>query len=203
MILEKSRLYQQVIELNQQLLDVQGALEHQATHDVLTEVWNRRAILKVLEKELARSQREQRPLSVVMTDIDHFKALNDTHGHQVGDAVLHEVANRLSSALRSAESVGRYGGEEFLIVLYPCGESSAWKLMERLREHVGAKAILVEGEEIKTTISLGAAVGFDTVKIEAGSLVRVADKALYRAKNNGRNRSEISFLPAKDREPAS
>jgi diguanylate cyclase (GGDEF)-like protein len=203
MILEKSRLYQQVIELNQQLLDVQGALEHQATHDGLTEVWNRGAILKVLEKELARSQRESQPLSVVMTDIDHFKALNDTYGHQVGDAVLREVANRLSSALRSAESVGRYGGEEFLIVLYPCNESSAWKLMERLRQHVDAKAVLAEGEEIHTTISLGAAVVFETAEIESGALVRVADQALYRAKNGGRNRSEISLLPSEGGEAAS
>ncbi len=196
MILEKSRLYQQVIELNRQLLDAQSALEHRATHDVLTEVWNRGAILKVLEKELALSQRESQPLSVVMADIDHFKALNDTHGHQVGDRVLHEVANRLSSALRSAESVGRYGGEEFLIVLYPCNESSAWKLMERLRQHVGAMAVLADGEEVHTTISLGAAVGYETAKIDAGSLVRVADQALYRAKNGGRNRSEISLVPS-------
>jgi diguanylate cyclase (GGDEF)-like protein len=194
MIVEKSRLYGQVMELNHQLLEVQSELEHQATHDALTGVWNRGAILEALEKELARSCRESRPLSVVLADIDFFKALNDTYGHQAGDAVLKEVARRLSSALRSAEWVGRYGGEEFLIVLYPSDESAAFKLMERLRENVSSKPVELDGETIHTTISLGAAVGHGTDSIEAGTLIRIADKALYRAKDAGRNRSELLLV---------
>jgi diguanylate cyclase (GGDEF)-like protein len=194
MILEKSRLYQKVVDLNQRLLETQSELEHQATHDPLTKVWNRAAILEALDKELSRSRREMKPLSVVMTDIDRFKALNDSFGHQAGDTVLSEVASRLSSLLRTSEWVGRYGGEEFLIVVYPCDEKAAMSLMERLRTHVCSRAILVNGKKLRTTISLGASVGFNTKRLDAETFVRVADEALYRAKNGGRNRSEVSSI---------
>ncbi len=193
-ILEKSRLYQKVVDLNKKLLETQSALEHQATHDSLTKVWNRAAILEALDRELSRSRREMKPLSVVMTDIDRFKALNDTYGHQAGDTVLCEVASRLSSSLRTSEWVGRYGGEEFLIVVYPCDERAAMSLMERLRIHVCSRVIQAKGKPLQTTVSLGAAVGFNTRRIDAETFVRVADEALYRAKNNGRNRSEVSSI---------
>jgi diguanylate cyclase (GGDEF)-like protein len=194
MILEKSRLYQKVVDLNQKLLETQSELEHQATHDSLTKVWNRAAILEVLDKELSRSRREMKPLSVIMTDIDRFKALNDSHGHQAGDMVLYEVARRLSSSLRTSEWVGRYGGEEFLIVVYPCDERAAMSLMERLRTSVCSRGIQTNGRQLETSISLGASVGFNTKRIDAETFVRVADEALYRAKNGGRNRSEVSSI---------
>jgi diguanylate cyclase (GGDEF)-like protein len=193
-ILEKSRLYQQVIELNRKLLAAQSALEHRATHDMLTNVWNRAAIMEVLDKELSRSRRELKPLSVIMTDVDHFKLLNDTHGHLAGDVVLSEVAQRLSSSLRTSEWVGRYGGEEFLIVVYPCDEQAAMSLMERLRNHVCGRAIRTGRNKIQTSISLGGAVGHDTKRIGPETFVRVADEALYRAKKSGRNRSEVETI---------
>ena len=193
-ILDKSRLYQRVLEVNRSLLDAKSELEHQATHDVLTNLWNRGAILEVLDKELSRSRRESRPLSVVMADIDRFKQLNDTHGHQAGDAVLSEVAHRLRSSLRTSEWVGRYGGEEFLIVVYPCDENQALRVMERLRRRVGSRAIDAGGDNIGTTISLGAAVGPNRGRIDADTFLRVADQALYRAKKAGRNRSEVQKI---------
>jgi diguanylate cyclase (GGDEF)-like protein len=193
-ILEKSRLYQQVIELNRKLLVAQSALEHRATHDTLTNVWNRGAIMEVLDKELSRSRRELKPLSVIMTDVDHFKHLNDTHGHLAGDVVLSEVAQRLSSSLRTSEWVGRYGGEEFLIVVYPCDEHAAMSLMERLRGHVCGRAIRTGANKIQTSISLGAAVGHDTKRIGSETFVRVADEARYHAKKTGRNRSEVKTI---------
>ncbi len=191
---EKSRLYERALDLNRGLLAVQNELEHQATHDVLTNLWNRGAILEALEKEIARSRRESRPLSVIMTDIDRFKQLNDSHGHQTGDVVLSEIASRLSSSLRTTEWVGRYGGEEFLIVVYPCDEGSALCLMERIRSNVCSRSIETNGREIQATISLGASVGHNTRRIDAETFVRVADEALYSAKNAGRNRSEVKRI---------
>ena len=190
-IFEKNRLYEKVLQVNRGLVAVQNELEHQATHDVLTSLWNRGAILEALEKEIARSRRETKPLSVIMTDIDRFKQLNDNHGHQAGDAVLSEIAGRLSSSLRSTEWVGRYGGEEFLIVVYPCDEESVSSLMERLRSSICSRAIHAIGTKIQATISLGAAVGYNTRRIDAETFVRVADEALYNAKKSGRNRSAV------------
>lgn len=193
-IFEKSRLYERVLELNRGLLAVQNELEHQATHDVLTNLWNRGAILEALQKEIARSRRESKPLSVIMTDIDRFKQLNDSHGHQAGDLVLTEIASRLSSSLRSTEWVGRYGGEEFLIVVYPCDEDSALCLMERIRSNICSRSIVTNGGRIQATISLGAAVGHNTRRIDAETFVRVADEALYQAKKSGRNRSSVRSI---------
>jgi diguanylate cyclase (GGDEF)-like protein len=193
-IFEKSRLYERVLELNRGLLAVQNELEHQATHDVLTNLWNRGAILEALEKEIARSRRESRPLSVIMTDIDRFKQLNDSHGHQAGDLVLSEIASRLSSSLRTTEWVGRYGGEEFLIVVYPCDEDSALCLMERIRSNICSRSIETNGGRVQATISLGAAVGHNTRRIDAETFVRVADEALYQAKKSGRNRSSVRSI---------
>jgi diguanylate cyclase (GGDEF)-like protein len=193
-IFEKSRLYERVLELNRGLLAVQNELEYQATHDVLTNLWNRGAILEALEKEIARSRRESRPLSVIMTDIDRFKQLNDSHGHQAGDVVLSEIASRLSSSLRTTEWLGRYGGEEFLIVVYPCDEDSALCLMERIRSSICSRSIETNGGRVQATISLGAAVGHNTRRIDAETFVRVADEALYQAKKSGRNRSSVRSI---------
>jgi diguanylate cyclase (GGDEF)-like protein len=194
-IVEKSRLYEQLVHLNKELVVARNALAQQATHDPLTGIWNRRALLQILEKEVSLAHRESKPMCVVMADVDHFKDINDEYGHQAGDEVLSAVAHRLSCSLRSSETVGRYGGEEFLVILYPCDESVSLNVMERLRSTVSVGAIETELGDIQTTLSLGGAVSNGHQMVDKNMFIRVADEALYRAKQNGRNRSELAMVP--------
>jgi two-component system, cell cycle response regulator len=177
-----------ILELQSQLLATQQQLRLQATRDSLTGLWNRAMILEILQRELARSRREDQPIAVIMADIDHFKQINDTHGHLAGDQVLRQVAQRLSTALRPYDTVGRYGGEEFLMVLPGCGVDTALNLAERLRHSVEAEPIRNERMLLRSvTLSLGVAVwDGDVSPLE---LLRLADDALYQAKRMGRNRA--------------
>ena len=195
-ILERSRLYEHLIELNWQLRVARDALEYQATHDGLTRLWNRTAIMEVAERELQRAKRGEEPIAIVMADVDHFKQINDTYGHLVGDAVLQTVSDRLAAALRSYESVGRYGGEEFLVTLFACDAEGAARAMERMRAAVGTREIKTEKGNLSVTISLGAAASSDP---EAGldDLIRVADEALYEAKGAGRDRHVVKVVERK------
>lgn len=175
-----------IVELQDQLIAAQEALREQATRDALTGAWNRGAIMEILERERSRAQREHHPLIVLMLDLDHFKAINDTWGHQAGDAILREVVTRLTSVLRPYDCVGRYGGEEFAVVVPGCEESAAMKLAERLRACISDRPILYSTSPISVTMSMGMArLGEDT---NTDSLIRRADDALYRAKKAGRNR---------------
>jgi diguanylate cyclase (GGDEF)-like protein len=187
--IEKSRLYEDLLAANGQLKALRDQLEYRADHDSLTAIWNRGAIVDLLFREVSRSRRESQPLAVALADIDHFKVVNDTHGHAIGDAVLREVADRLRAGLRSAEVVGRYGGEEFMIVLYPCGPHDARVVMERLRGQVASCPIQTPVGPIPTTISMGAAVTDGS--LHSDWIVEAADRALYRAKQLGRNRVEV------------
>jgi len=196
-ILERSRLYEKLGELNWQLRVARNALEYQATHDGLTRLLNRTAILELAEQEMDRAKRQDRPITIVMCDIDHFKAVNDAHGHLVGDAVLQAVADRLSAALRSYETVGRYGGEEFLITLYDCGPEHAPYAMERLRNAVHGEAIPTESGPLEVSISLGAAVG-SGADDDLDNFIRVADAAMYEAKEAGRNRHSVRLVEGND-----
>ena len=190
LVIEKSRLYERALATNRELEILRNRLEYRVAHDSLTEIWNRGAIVNLLFRELARSRRESQPLAVLMADIDHFKAVNDTHGHTIGDTVLREVAGRLGAGLRSAEVVGRYGGEEFMAVLYPCGMHEAGAVMERLRHQIAGRPIQTPAGPIATTISVGAAVADG--HMDPRQIVEAADKALYRAKQSGRNRVELA-----------
>jgi diguanylate cyclase (GGDEF)-like protein len=176
-----------ILDLQEQLLTSQRLLREQATHDALTGLWNRSMILDTLDRELARSRREAHPVSILMADIDHFKQINDTLGHLVGDAVLRQVAQRLLAGLRPYDMVGRYGGEEFLIVLPGCAAERALALAERLRSVVALEPVCDEQAAIPVTISVGAA-AWDN-GWAAPELLRAADRALYRAKSAGRNRA--------------
>lgn len=173
--------------IHHQLLQTQEALHHEALHDSLTGLLNRKAILDVLDKELQRSQRTGSPLGIVLADIDHFKRVNDTHGHAAGDLVLRIVGSEIAAALRPYDALGRCGGEEFLIVTSGCDFNQTWALAERVRLSVANCSVSIGGEQLAVTLSLGVAAGYD---LASEALLHVADEALYKAKSAGRNRTE-------------
>jgi diguanylate cyclase (GGDEF)-like protein len=177
-----------MLGLQQELNQAKEMLAFQASHDVLTGLLNRRAIMVALDKELSRSYRQQQSLCVVMCDIDFFKKINDNYGHLAGDYVIREVTQRISSELRPYDLVGRYGGEEFLLV-FNASLQDAFKLLERIRLSIASMPFNYEKEILKVTISSGVTV-YDSFDKEGNKqvLIDAADKALYEAKENGRNR---------------
>jgi len=166
--------------------------------DDLTGINNRRHFFEIGQEEFGRAQRFRRPLAAIMLDIDHFKAVNDTHGHSVGDQVIQEVANRMGVALRRADIIGRYGGEEFSALLLETGIATATSVATRLRESISDKPFQTIAGELRVTVSIGlAAIGTNDTSFSA--LLNCADEALYRAKKLGRNRLEVGkeTTPAK------
>jgi diguanylate cyclase (GGDEF)-like protein len=186
----RMRVGMRIIELHEQLACAQDRLQYQASHDFLTGVWSRSMILQTLEMELARAKRAGSSVGLIMADLDHFKRTNDLHGHLIGDAVLKEAALRMRNFARAYDAVGRYGGEEFLIVAPGSNLSGTYELAERLRTAVGGKPIDTPSGPISVTLSLGIAAGGTDEGAEANTLIGDADEALYRAKNGGRNRVE-------------
>ena len=179
---------QRTAEVRAALLVAEAAKEQlrdQAMRDSLTGFWNRRAIFEILDGEMTRCQKESHPLCIIMADLDHFKMVNDTWGHLGGDAVLRVVSDRLRQQLRRNEALGKYGGEEFLILLPLCSLSIAIRRAEELRAAVQAKTIPISGREIVVTCSFGVAMFEPGSSVE--ELVGKADGALYVAKNRGRN----------------
>ena len=168
------------------LLRAKEALRREASRDGLTSLWNRKAILTILERELLRAERDRSPVGLIMIDVDHFKAVNDSRGHAAGDTVLRIIASGIAAMVRPYDSVGRYGGEEFLIVAPGCGLTETWELAERVRVHVAGCSIMAGGSSVQVTLSLGVATGDASSEIE--HLLQAADAALYQAKNAGRNR---------------
>jgi two-component system cell cycle response regulator len=174
-----------ILNLQEELVRTREALRQQATHDGLTGLLNRTTILDKLDDELASSQRSGEPVGVLMVDIDRFKQINDTRGHLAGDAVLREAAQRLKTAARRYDSVGRYGGEEFLVGLPGCDTNAAEAQAVRLREAIGAIPFAPSGQPIPITVSIGVSC---TPPAAPENLIRIADDALYQAKAGGRNR---------------
>jgi diguanylate cyclase (GGDEF)-like protein len=178
-----------LLEMQEQLIHAHKLLQTQATHDALTGLWNRGAILELLSKELARAGRTNGSIGIIMADLDHFKRVNDTYGHLAGDAVLRETAQRMRSSMRDYDVIGRYGGEEFLVVVPDSNLSSTVTQAERLRWAVAEMPISTPEGSIEITMSLGVTAGGGD-SLAAESLVRAADAALYQAKKLGRNRVE-------------
>jgi len=174
-----------------ELLQAQESLRFHAEHDSLTGVLNRRAIRDVLRRELARCRRESHTLGVIVADVDHFKKVNDHYGHGAGDAALVAVVQRISVTLRTYDIIGRYGGEEFLIIAPGCDLELTQKLAERIRAAVCDELIDLGQESVTITVSLGATLG--TAESDPEFLVEMADAAMYQAKRNGRNRVETSL----------
>ena len=177
------RVAERIIALHQKL-------HIQATHDHLTGVWNRAAIMGHLRGEVERARRQSSHMGVIIADLDHFKRINDTYGHRTGDAVLQEAARRMQLALRPYDRLGRYGGEEFLIIASDCDLSQTAALAERIRSFMSTEPVKDQFSEIFVTVSLGIAIGSGQAGEDAGALVAIADEALYRAKKAGRNRIE-------------
>lgn len=182
-----------IIHLHDQLTAAREELRFQALHDSLTNLSNRAAILQTLTAEVARAQRLDTPVGIAMADVDSFKQVNDAHGHLVGDEVLKEVAQRLRGALRIYDSVGRFGGEEFLVVMPGCDAAAMQQQAERLRACIEQAPIHTSSGDLKLTLSLGIATCKGTPSLDATSLLGTADAALQRAKMHGRNRVETAW----------
>ncbi len=190
----RARLHggRRILELQDELIAAREALRFQATHDALTGVYSRGETLNILRREAERSRRKHVPLGVVLADLDHFKKVNDTHGHLTGDAVLREAASRMVSSVRAYDVVGRYGGEEFLIVVPASDEAGTLTQIERIRQNIESRPIATPAGNVFITASLGAAVSSGAETVEPGALLRAADAALYRAKQAGRNRTALA-----------
>jgi len=158
-----------------------------ATTDPLTGVWNRRSINQILKDELARASGSEASTGVLLVDLDHFKKVNDTHGHLAGDFVLQETSRRLKNALRPYDSIGRYGGEEFLVVVPNAAEAELCQLAERLRKAIESESIRVGESQIRITLSIGATIAPSGESL-LSKVIATADAALYNAKRFGRNR---------------
>jgi two-component system cell cycle response regulator len=178
-----------IAELQEQLIAARERLRIEATHDSLTGLLNRAAFFDGFGKEVVRARRYHTPLALIMADIDHFKSINDRHGHPNGDAVLRETARRLRASIRASDVIGRYGGEEFVIAAPDCDLPDAFELAERFRTSICSLPIAVEEDEVVVTMSFGVAATCDMG--EADRLLKVADEALYRAKHSGRNKVEV------------
>ena len=175
------------------LLRAKDALRREAARDGLTGLWNHKAILEILDRELLRGERDATAVGLIMADVDHFKAINDVRGHAAGDSVLRILASAMAAVVRPYDSVGRYGGEEFLIVAPNCDLTETWELAERVRSHVAACNIIAGSSKVEVSMSFGVATGRSAT--DAQKLLSAADSALYQAKSAGRNRVAPNLAP--------
>lgn len=200
----KARLHtgHRVLELEDKLVEAREEMRYKATHDALTTLWNRAGILALLHSELSRSCRHQTSTSLLVCDIDLFKKINDTYGHPVGDEVLQQVSSYLLHLVRAEDSVGRFGGEEFLIVLSGCDKAALEIRAEQIREEISRVPFLTQEGPVFVSLSFGAITiepSCDVVDIDL--YVKKADAALYRAKAAGRNCVVYAELPVTPSEP--
>ena len=182
------RSARRLAQIQEELVRTREELRREATHDSLTGLWNRAAVLSILDREVTRARREGTPVAVLIADVDHFKDVNDTYGHLTGDQVLREIASRLRGAVRPYDAVGRYGGEEFVFVLPGCDRTQALMAAERLRECVAVRPVELPAASVPVSISLGVTSTDAGGRADVERLITSADDALYRAKHEGRNR---------------
>jgi two-component system cell cycle response regulator len=182
------RAARRVLDLESQLLAAQEALQDEALHDSLTGLWNRTAIIDILQKELSRSVRDGACVGVILADIDHFKRINDTFGHKAGDTVLRHATGIMQTSLRDYDSIGRYGGEEFLIVMPGCDLEAAAARAEAIRAELAGSQIPLERGKVSLSICMGVTTSSEHVVPDIDTLIQAADMAMYRAKKAGRNR---------------
>jgi two-component system cell cycle response regulator len=177
-----------IIDLQRELVAAREELREQATKDFLTRIWNRSSILDIFQRELSRGNRENRHVGLVLADLDHFKSVNDTYGHFAGDAVLREFARRMQAVTRPYDAVGRYGGEEFLIILPGCDAACTAAQAERMRASLTNEPMTINDRPHLVTCSFGATNWQPGMEPSSEALIRIADNALYMAKGQGRDR---------------
>jgi two-component system, cell cycle response regulator len=185
-----------IVQLQEQLGAALKSAEYRGTHDALTGALNRGAVLEALEREMTRSEREKTSLAAILLDVDHFKSINDMFGHLAGDEVLRQLVMRIAAVIRPYDTFGRYGGEEFVVLLPDCTLTDGVATAERICHTLCQNPFKVEGREIAVTVSAGVAVS--DASSRKTQLLREADSAMYRAKAAGRNRvcAEGSSLQA-------
>jgi diguanylate cyclase (GGDEF)-like protein len=176
-----------ILDLEDRLIEAREAMRFQATHDPLTSLWNRGVIMDLLGRELTRTHREGKSAAILLGDLDHFKNVNDTYGHPAGDEVLKETARRLVSSVRPYDFVGRYGGEEFLVVLNNCDPASGLNRAEAIRETICGRPMETAAGPVSITMSLGLLLSQEWGYRTAQELLHEVDAALYAAKAAGRN----------------
>ena len=181
-----------LLELEDNLVQARETMRFKAMHDALTGVWNRGAILETMEREVWRSRREGISLGLLITDLDHFKSVNDTYGHLTGDAVLREITKRMQFDVRPYDAVGRYGGEEFLVLLPGCNRDVTMATAERIRKIISASPVETAMGPLKITSSIGAVATGDWPQNTPSQILQMADSALYRAKQEGRDRTVMA-----------
>jgi two-component system cell cycle response regulator len=181
-----------VVELERALRASQDALRVQSTRDGVTGCWNHASILDLLRKERERARRKSGSVGVVLADLDRFREVNETFGHQVGDEVLREAARRMNSSVRPYDAVGRYGGKEFLIVLPGSDGLGALAVAERIRESFSRRPVRTSAGDVSVTLSIGVAAEGDDATGDEAALLRAATAALRRAQQGGRNRVALA-----------
>lgn len=202
-LLARLRTGTRILELEDRLVRAQVEMEYQATHDSLTGLWNRPAWKRLLNGEFERAYRNATSVAVLMIDLDHFKAVNDTYGHTAGDALLNKVGAVLQSLVRAYDHVGRYGGDEFILLAQQLSLDSAFDYAERIRATLAETKVLHEGSEISLTVTIGVSFAEILQERSPDSMVRMADRALYKAKARGRNcvfvdSPTLSDIPSSD-----
>jgi diguanylate cyclase (GGDEF)-like protein len=193
----KARLLvgKRILDLQEELVSARESMRHAATHDSLTGLMNRGQVIEVLERELELARREKKTVGVILADIDHFKNVNDSFGHLYGDEALKEISQRLRSKMRIYDGIGRYGGEEFLLLLPGCDLAVTLERGKQLREYVASKPVVASGVKQVITVSMGVSVSAGSERTDVEALLAQADAGLYAAKQKGRNR--VEYVEAK------
>ena len=186
-LMARLRVGRRILQLEDRLVEARETMRFKATHDPLTSLFNRGVTMDLLARELVRTHRENGCTVVMLGDLDHFKNVNDRYGHLVGDEVLREIARRLLGLVRSYDFVGRYGGEEFLIVLNNCNSSEATARAEQIRSRIASQPVQTKSGALSITMSLGVLASEDWDLYLAEEVLSEADAALYKAKAEGRN----------------
>lgn len=189
-LLARVKTHLKLKDITDRLRQALDEVEKLAGTDPLTGVFNRRRLFQIAEQELLRSQRYGSPFSVMMLDVDHFKQVNDTYGHLAGDTVLREVAETVRQELRVTDFLGRYGGEEFAVILTETDCQQAAEVGDRIRSQLEALTVLTGGHVVQLTVSIGIG-GYQLPSDDIDTIIKRADIALYHAKANGRNACSI------------
>ena len=186
------RAGKRITVLQNELIAAREELRIQATHDSLTQLYNRSALMHMMTREISRSRRDQSSIGLLMIDIDHFKSINDTYGHLAGDEILIKLAEHMRHCTRRYDTIGRYGGEEFIIILPQCAEAEVFCVAERLRLSVCKQPCETKEGLVNVSISLGGTwIKPSEIDCVEEDLIRVSDQALYAAKRDGRNKTTI------------